>query len=66
MNISILLSIARQVEGEYVLVNVVQANKDVSQLREYLAKNEMPRTMSREGVDYVIEYGIIENIEVKE
>jgi hypothetical protein len=66
MEISILFSLARQVEGEWILVNVVQAHKDVNKLREYLAQNDMPRTMSQDGVDYVIEYGVIENIEVKE
>jgi hypothetical protein len=65
-NISILLSIARQIEGEYVFVRVVKANKNSENLFRFLRENELPRTVTLGEVECYLEYGVIENIEVEE
>ena len=65
MKIAVLLSLARQVEGEYVFVNVLRAHTDPEVLRDYLAKNELPKTAEPGEVGCVIEYGVITDIEVE-
>ena len=66
MKIAILTKIARQVEGEFVFINVVKATENPNDLRKYLFDNDLPRTEKVGEVDCVIEYGIIEDIEVEE
>ena len=66
MNIAILTKIARQVEGEFVFINVIKATENPNDLRKYLFENDLPRTEKVGEVDCVIEYGIIEDIEVEE
>lgn len=65
MKVAILFALARQVEGEYVFVNVVKAHTDPNQLRQYLAESQLPRTNKFGEVDCVIEYGVISDIEVE-
>lgn len=62
--VSMVTKIARQVEGEYVFVDVVKAHKDSKKLREYMDKTEFPRTEVIGKVPCVIEYGVLEDIEV--
>lgn len=66
MKISILLSIARQVEGEYVFVRPIRANKNAEVLFRYLRENDLPRTEKIREVDCIIEYGVLEDIQVDE
>lgn len=66
MKIAILTKIARQVEGEFVFINVIKATMNPNTLRKYLFENDLPRTENIGDVDCVIEYGIIEDIEVEE
>lgn len=66
MNISVLVSIARQVDGEYVFVRVVKAHKNPDKLFRFLRENELPQTTKLGDVDCVLEYGVIENVEVEE
>ena len=66
MKVSVLLSIARQVEGEYVFVRAVKSHASGDKLHRFLRENELPRTAHINGVDCVIEYGIIEDVEVEE
>ncbi len=65
MKIAVLMKIARQVEGEYVFLNVIQAHVDPDQLHKYLRKNNLPKTEEIQGIPCVIEYGVIEDIEVE-
>jgi len=65
MKIAILTALARQVEGEFVFVNVVKAHSDPEFLKKFLAENPQPRTGKFGDVDCVIEYGIISDIEVE-
>jgi len=66
MKVSILTKIARQVEGEFVFINVIKAASNANVLRKYLFDNELPRTEKVGEVDCVVEYGIIDEIEVDE
>ena len=65
MKIAILTKIARQVEGEFVFINVIKASTNANDLRKYLFENTLPRTEKVGEVDCVVEYGIIEEIEVE-
>lgn len=59
---SMITKIARQVEGEYVFVDVVKAHKDTKKLREFLQENELPRTETFGDVPCVVEYGVLEDV----
>ena len=65
MKISLLTQVARQVEGEFVFINVIKATTSPNSLRKYLYDNELPRTEKVGDVDCVIEYGILEDVEVE-
>lgn len=65
MKASILFSIARQVEGEWILVNVLKANTDPEKLRSYLKGAELPLTGNFNDMDCMIEYGVITDIEIE-
>ena len=66
MKFAILLSIARQVEGEYVMCRVIKANHSAEALHKYLRTNDLPRTAKIGDIECVIEYGVIEDIEPDE
>ena len=66
MKVSILFRIARQVEGEFVFVDVVKACTDAETLRQYLVQNSLERTAVIQGVPCVIEYGVMPDIIVEE
>lgn len=66
MKFAIILSIARQVEGEYVLCRVIKASSNPEILHKYLRSNDLPRTAKIGDIDCVIEYGVIEDIEPEE
>lgn len=63
---SVLVSIARQVEGEYVFVRVIKAHKNSEVLHKFLRENDLPRTTKLGDVECWLEYGVIENIEIEE
>jgi hypothetical protein len=65
MKITILQKIARQVEGEQVFCKVIMAHTDVDVIKKYLMDNDLPRTEKIQGVDCVIEYGVMTDIEVE-
>lgn len=66
MKVSILFALARQVEGEFVFADVVKANTDPEKLRAYLRENVLDRTAVIQGIPCVIEYGVVQDIEVEE
>jgi hypothetical protein len=66
MKISALLSIARQVEGEYIFIRVIKANKNSEKLFKYLRENDLPQTAKIGEVECYLEYGVIEDIDVEE
>lgn len=66
MNANILVSIARQVEGEYVFVRVIKAHKNSEVLYKFLRENDLPRTTKIGEVECWLEYGVIENVDIEE
>jgi hypothetical protein len=68
MKVSFLLSMARQVEGEYHFIDIVYAHKDGERVHHWFRKNqnELPTTAVIAGTECVINYGIHEDIEVAE
>ncbi len=65
MKAAVLVSLARQVEGEYVHFRVIKAHENPEKLKKFLSDNLLPQTAVIGGVDCVIEYGVIENIEIE-
>ena len=65
MKISLLLKIARQVEGEFVFVSVEKANVETDKIRKYLFENQLPRTEKIQDVECVIEYGVVTDVEIE-
>lgn len=61
---NIITKVARQVEGDYVFVDVVKAHKDIDKLHRFLRENELPRTETMGEVPCVIEYGVLEDVVV--
>lgn len=66
MAANILISIARQVEGEYVFVRVIKASTSSDKLFRFLRETDLPRTAKIGEVDCVLEYGVIENVEIED
>lgn len=66
MKIAVLVSIARQVEGEYVFVRIIKANTDAEKLFKFLRENDLPRTTKIGDMECVLEYGVIQDIEIEE
>lgn len=66
MKIALLVGLARQVEGEYCFVNVIKASRDAEILKKHMQENNLPNTDTFNGVQCVLEYGIIENVEVED
>jgi len=66
MKIAVLVSIARQIEGEYVFIRVVKADKNSEKLFKFLRENELPRTTKLGEVECYLEYGVIEDINVED
>ncbi len=64
MKAAILVSIARQVEGEYVFIKVLKAHTNAEVLHRFLRENSLPRTETLNGVNCVIEYGVFEDVEI--
>lgn len=65
MKVAILISLARQVEGEMVYLNVLKCHEKPEKLDDYLRNTELPMTGVFGGVDCVLEYGVFRNIEVE-
>lgn len=65
MKITLLMKIARQVEGEMVFVSVERATTDEAVIRQYLSANQLPRTEKIQNVDCVIEWGVVTDVEVE-
>lgn len=65
MKVAVLTKIARQVEGDYVFVNVLKAHTDPDKLYRFMRENQMPLAEKIGNVDCVVEYGVIEDVEVE-
>ena len=65
MKIAVLVSLARQVEGEMVYAKVLKAHADANILKEFLNNTELPRTETINGGNFLVEYGVFKDIEVE-
>lgn len=65
MKVAVLVSLARQVEGEYVFANVIKAHVSTDILKQYLNSSDLPRTGKFNGVDCVMEYGVFQDVEIE-
>ena len=61
---SVLTSLARQVEGEFVFQNIIAVDVDPQKLEDKIAAG-LPRTETIGGVGCVIEYGIMRDLELE-
>jgi hypothetical protein len=66
MKVSVLVSIARQIEGEYVFVRAIKASQNSEKLFRFLRENELPRTAKLGDTECILEYGIMEDIQVED
>lgn len=60
----VITKIARQVEGEYVLLNVLGIFNKRENVDKFLSDKKMRYGETINGIDCVVEIGIIENVEV--
>lgn len=65
MKVAVLISIARQVEGEMVYCQVIKAHTNPDALKQYLDSSDLPRTSEFSGTQCVFEYGVFKDIEVE-
>lgn len=63
--ISVLVKVARQVEGEYVFINILRAHRNADVLWDYVKNGNLPKTEEIDGVPCVVEYGIFTDIVVE-
>jgi len=68
MKASFLLSMARQVEGEYHFIDIVYAHKDNEKVHRWFREHqhELPTTAVISGTQCVVNYGVHEEIEIAE
>lgn len=66
MKVSILLSIARQVDGEFIFIKGILGDTNPDKLYKHLRHNNLPQTEKIDEIECVVEYGIIEDIEINE
>ena len=68
MKVSFLLSMARQIEGEYHFVDIVYAHKDGEKVHRWFREhqNDLPQVSVIGGTECVINYGVHDDIEVAE
>ena len=66
MKASFLLAMARQVEGDNMLIDIKYANTDENKVWEWFRKNQqnLPVAQKIGEMDCVITYGVHANIEV--
>ncbi len=63
--INVVFKIARQVEGEYVMIAVIKAFKEKDKLHEFVRTYEFPRAEVINGIGCVCELGIVEDVEIE-
>lgn len=71
MKVSFLLAMARQVEGDNMLIDIKYAHADENKVWEWFRKNQnnqevLPTAQRIGAMDCVITYGVHANIEVDE
>jgi len=62
--VTVVTKVARQVEGEYVLVSVLGAFRKPESVPPFLAKHKSQSAEVIDGVSYVVELGVIQDVEI--
>lgn len=65
MKIFLVLKIARQYEGELIFVNVLKAFSNKEKAQYWVLSNRFPQTETIDGVECLVEIGVIEDVEVE-
>lgn len=66
MKVSVVVKIARQVEGEYVLINPVTAFIDKDKARRFVENTTFMPAETINGIDYMIEMSVLQDIDVQD
>ena len=64
MKVNVLVKIARQVLGDYILIQAEKASTDVNKLQDYMTKNQIPARQEMQRMDCYVEWGVLTDIEV--
>jgi len=65
MKIYLVLKIARQYEGELLFINVLKAFNNKEKAQYWVLSNRFPQSETIDGVECLVEIGIIEDVEVE-
>jgi hypothetical protein len=65
MKVNIALKIARQVEGDFVFINVLKAFDDKDKLTAYLRNAQIPATEVVNGIGCVVSTAAFEDVEIE-
>lgn len=72
MKVDVVIKLSRQVEGEYVFVNALRAfaqqpnDGHKQKIQTFLANTPCERAEHINGVDCMVEVGVLQDIEVEE
>lgn len=66
MKVSFVTLLARQVEGEYVNLRILNVFTDKQKLQDFVKGLEIPKAQVIEGIPCMLEIGIYEDVEVTE
>lgn len=64
MSLTVVTKVARQVEGEYVLVSVLGAFKNPEKAQEFVRSQKIEAAEVIDGVPCVVEIGVITDVQV--
>jgi len=65
MKTHIVVKIARQIEGEFVFVNALKGFIDKDKAKLWMLSNRIPPEETIDGVQCIVEVGLIEDIEIE-
>jgi hypothetical protein len=60
----VVTKVARQVEGEYVLVSILGAFRKQENVEPFLRLHKAKSAETIDGIDYVVELGVIQEVEI--
>jgi hypothetical protein len=66
LKVHIVVKIARQVEGEFIAINVLKASTDEKLLEKYVAELSYAPVESIDGVDCIVEVGVFRDILIED
>ncbi len=66
MQVHIVTKIARQIEGEMCFINVIKAFKNKDNAKYWIMSNRIPAHETIEGIDCIVEIGLLEDVEVED